>query len=88
MGDIIRNGCLQHLTQTRAGVTYTLDQVWTHDEPYKSTYVQKNRQNRYFYGHVERLMSKVMDNGCSQYSTQLCTSVKSSLDQVRTDNEP
>ena len=41
VGDIIRNGCSQHLIHTRTSVTYTLDQVWTNNEPYKSTYVQK-----------------------------------------------
>ena len=46
MGDIIRNGCLQHLTQIRTSVTYTLDQVWTNNEPYKSSYVQKTAKNR------------------------------------------
>ena len=41
MGDTIRNICLQHLTQISTSVTYTLHQVCTHNEPYKSTYVQK-----------------------------------------------
>ena len=51
MGDIIGNGCSQHLTQSRTSVRSSLDQVLTNNEPYKSSYVQKtaeNRQNRHF----------------------------------------
>ena len=149
VGDIMRNGCSQHLIHTRTSVTYTLDQVWTNNEPYKSTYVQKTattvtftdilsvlwvislvmadhstprsseqvlktvwtkfepitsprsrlrpekqpklpswRDFRDFYGHVERLMSDIMGIGWSQYSTQLRTSVRNSLDQVWTNNDP
>ena len=49
MGGIIGNGCSQHLTQTRTSVRSSLDQVWTNNEPYKSSYVQKTAKIAIFW---------------------------------------
>ena len=41
MSDIMANHCSQHPQHARRGARITLDQVWSHNEPYKSSYVQK-----------------------------------------------
>ncbi len=75
-----------------------LEAVWTKFEaitsptsrlrPEKQPKSPFGRDVRYFYGNFERLVSDIMGNGCLQHSKQLRTGVRSSLDQVWSNNEP
>ena len=91
VSDIMGIGCLQHSKQLCISIRSSLDQVWTNNDPLQVDLGPKNSQNRvfrYFYGNFERLKSDIMGIGCLQHSKQLRTGVRSSLDQVWSNNEP